>query len=724
MRKLISILFLFVAVSNVRANDFTGVQDLVARRIPWLKSHIVFKDLASVANSEDAFTLQTKNNNLIISATSSNAASMAVNWYLKYYCHQSLSLQTDNIRPLKKLPVVQGLVTQSTPFKYRYSLNYCTINYTMAFYKWPQWSYVLDWLALNGVNIALAPVGNEKVWDLTLQDFGFNKKEREAFIAGPGFTAWWLMGNLEGWGGPESNEMMNQQADLQKKILSRMKELRIQPVMQGFYGMVPTSLKEKFPSAQVIGQGKWAGGFLRPAMLSPEDPLFEKMAKSYYDHIYDLYGKDFLFFGGDPFHEGGISKGVDVANAGLNIYKMMDKSFSGASWVMMGWQGNPGEKIISKVPTGKLLILDLMGEDHQNYINRNGYSGREWIFGSVNNFGENNGFVGKLKYLSEQPFKVLQMPEGRSLVGIGEIPEGYNNNPVLYDLVYDVAWQTQPFDIKNWLKKYAWFRYGSRDTNVDSAWQVFLNTIYTSDLPPQQGAPESIFCARPSLNTEHARTWGTLKRSYDTKAFEKAVMLFARSAFKYNGVATYQYDLVDLTRQVIGNRALDVYKLMISAFNANDKKDFRKYSGEFLKLMQMQDNLLQTDKNFRLSTCLNGAYDFGQNPEDKKLAVWNAKTQISYWGPDNPNTDLHDYANKEWGGLIGTLYLQRWQRFINYLNERLDGKDIQEPDYFKMEKEWADSSYQFSMPPKKDAVKTALEFLNELSENGLKKNED
>lgn len=54
------------------------------------------------------------------------------------------------------------------------------------------------------------------------------------------FGAWWLMGNLEGWGGPVSDTLIEQQKELQQKILGRMRELGIEPVMQGFYGMVPT----------------------------------------------------------------------------------------------------------------------------------------------------------------------------------------------------------------------------------------------------------------------------------------------------------------------------------------------------------------------------------------------------------------------------------------------------------------------------------------------------
>lgn len=51
------------------------------------------------------------------------------------------------------------------------------------------------------------------------------------------------------------------------------------------------------------------------------------MAASYYRHIKNEYGSCFRFFGGDPFHEGGISKGVDLGAAGQSIYQSMTDAF-------------------------------------------------------------------------------------------------------------------------------------------------------------------------------------------------------------------------------------------------------------------------------------------------------------------------------------------------------------------------------------------------------------
>lgn len=103
----------------------------------------------------------------------------------------------------------------------------------------------------------------------------------------------------------------------------------------------------------------------------------------------------------------------------------------------------------------------------------------------------------------------------------------------------------------------------------------------------------------------------------------------------------------------------------------------------------MQDSILSGNKHFQLHTWLQQAEDFGNTPAEKKLALKNGKMQITYWGPDNPSTDLHDYANKEWSGLMKYFYLPRWEMFVKDCMAILEGKPApKSPDYFEFEKEW------------------------------------
>ena len=185
--------------------DFSGVARLVERRIPFLAGKVDFRPASDAAGSCDAFTLSARQGRLTIEASSSSAAATAVNYYLNHYCGMSLSHNGDNLHDLPSLPEVVPSVTVRSPFRYRYALNYCTYNYTYSFYDWNDWERELDWMALNGVNLMLAPLGTELIWARTLEDAGFTEEEIGDFIPGPAFTAWWLMGNLEGWGGPMSH---------------------------------------------------------------------------------------------------------------------------------------------------------------------------------------------------------------------------------------------------------------------------------------------------------------------------------------------------------------------------------------------------------------------------------------------------------------------------------------------------------------------------------------
>ena len=88
--------------------------------------------------------------------------------------------------------------------------------------------------------------------------------------------AWWQMNNLEGWGGPNPDSWYQQQEALQKKIVSRMRELGIEPVFPGYAGMVPRNIGEKL-GYQIADPGTWCG-FPRPAFLSSEDEHFDSFA--------------------------------------------------------------------------------------------------------------------------------------------------------------------------------------------------------------------------------------------------------------------------------------------------------------------------------------------------------------------------------------------------------------------------------------------------------------
>lgn len=684
-KKIIVTVLVCAAFFTINAQPYNGVQSLIERRVPWLSKHIILDSIAN-HNGKDLFILSMKENKIKVAASSASAASKGLYYYLTQYCHRSMSHMGDNLSPVAKLPVINGPVKIVSNADIRFALNYCTINYTMSFYGWKEWEHELDWMALNGVNLALMPVGVEAVWQNTLKRLSYNEKEILQFIAGPAFTSWWLMGNLEGWGGPVTQSMIDRQAVLEKKILSRMKLLGMQPVMQGFYGMVPTTLKDK--GIDILEQGKWAGDFQRPAFLKPDDN-FKKIAGIYYDELKKLYGSDLHYFAGDPFHEGGKSGEVNVADYGQLVQTEMEKYFPGSTWVLMGWQVNPSLQILSKLDKSKVLIQELFGENTANWDTRKGYEGTPFIWCTVTNFGEKTGMYGKLQRFANEVHRAVNSEYASLMKGVGVMPEGIHNNPVVYDLVLDLAWHPEKVETSDWIKSFVIARYGKDNEKIQQAWQIFLQTVYSSFDKSQEGPSESVFCARPSINVTSVSTWGTRERNYNMAKFKEGVKLFVAASDEMKNSAAYQVDKIDFVRQVLSNQGEEVYKDMVTAFEQKNIDLFTKQSTLFLSLIKLQDSLLSCNEQFQLYSWLNQADDFGKTPAEKKLAIRNAKTQITYWGPDNPATNLHEYANKEWGGLMKYYYLPRWERFVKESLAELKGEKSSTPDYFTFEQNWS-----------------------------------
>jgi alpha-N-acetylglucosaminidase len=685
-----------------RGQELQAVADLARRVAPWLSPNLVLRR-TSREQGNDLFELETSDGKLIIRASDAPSAAMGLNWYLKYYCHRSISHLGNNIASITPLPELSRPVRRVSRFQHRYCLNYCTFNYTLSFADWEQWERELDWMALNGVNLALATTGSEAVWQNTLRRIGYSEREILDFLPGPAFTAWWLMGNLEGWGGPVTQRIIDERAALQKRILARMRELGIEPVFQGFYGMVPASLGQKYPTAKIVDQGNWGGGFRRPLILLSSDPLFARLAAIYYEETSKLYGPA-RFWGGDLFHEGGKTAGLDVPALARGVQDSMLQANAEAVWVLQGWLDNPKDELLDGLQKNRILVLNL---ESSNWETRKGFKGSPWVWGIINNFGENVGMFGNLERIASESVRAADGPYGRTMAGIGALMEGINNNPVVYDLLFEMAWHNEPVEVRQWIGGYVRYRYGRTAPGLDRAWQLLVETVYG----PAANGQQSIFCARPSLQVKGVSTWGTTRIAYDPARLEEAARELLRARNELGGHDTYRADAVNLVRQVAANRGLSLYHRMVSAYEAKDQARFNQAANAFRLLMRDQDALLGTRTEFLLGNWLAHAKAMAHTEQEESLCEKNARTQITYWGPDNPGTELHDYANKEWSGLLRDFYLPRWEMFIRELNARLEGKPAEETDYFAFEKRWTEQRNAYPAAPSGDPVATAFRIL-------------
>ncbi|MBD9353984.1 MAG: alpha-N-acetylglucosaminidase [Phocaeicola plebeius] len=671
----------------------------------------------------DFFELDQKGDKVVIRGNNYVNIATGLNWYLKYYAGIHLSWNSMTAELPESLPKVSTPVRKETNLSLRYDFNYCTYSYTMAFWDWKRWEKEIDWMALHGINLPLAVVGQECVWKNMLEKLGYTKEEINKFIAGPAFLAWWAMNNLEGWGGPNPDSWYTQQEVLQKKILKRMREYGIEPVFPGYSGMVPHDANKKL-GLNVTEPALW-NGFTRPAFLLPTDSRFNEIASLYYKELEKLFGKA-NYYSMDPFHELEDAGSVDFDAAGKAVLKAMKDVNPKATWVIQGWTENPRPEMIKNLNNGDILILDLFSECRPMWgipsiwKREKGYEQHDWLFCMIENFGGNVGLHGRMDQLLNNFYLTKNNPLAAHLKGIGLTMEGSENNPVMFELMCELPWRPEKFTKEEWLKDYLFARYGVRDEKITQAWSILADGIYNCPFGNnQQGPHESIFCGRPGLNNFQASSWSKMQNYYDPTSTEAAARLMLEVADKYKGNNNFEYDLVDIVRQSLSDRGRIVYNQTIADFKSFDKKSFAAHSQEFLNILLAQNRLLGTRSEFRVGRWIEQARNLGTTPEEKDLYEWNARVQITTWGNRVCANDggLRDYAHKEWNGLLKDFYYKRWAAYWQTLQDVLDGKPMVELDYYAMEEPWTLAHNPYASQPEGDCVSVAKEVFNEVFPN-------
>jgi alpha-N-acetylglucosaminidase len=251
-------------------------------------------------------------------------------------------------------------------------------------------------------------------------------------------------------------------------------------------------------------------------------------------------------------------------------------------------------------------------------------------------------------------------------------------------------------------------RYGKNNGDIFIAWQALLNTVYSSD-PVKSKGVSSIIVGRPGLNM--ANDWRVdTSGSYDQKQLIEAWQYFLKPAQELKKSEGYDYDAVNITRQVLANYANKLERKVILAYNIKDTAGFKRYSGAFLQLMDDMDELLATRKDFLLGKWLKDARECGITEKESDLYEFNARDLITLWG--DKNSPLHEYANKQWSGLIKGFYKPRWQMFFDELRQSLkDNTPFNNNAFEQKVKDWewnwvnAHDSYQSQ--PVGDAVVAA-----------------
>ncbi|KGN63620.2 hypothetical protein Csa_013990 [Cucumis sativus] len=676
-----------------------------------------------------------------------------LHWYLKHWCGAHISWdktggsQLFSVPKAGLLPRIQtNEVVVQRPIPLNYYQNAVTSSYSFAWWDWKRWEKEIDWMALQGINMPLAFTGQEAIWRKVFRKFNISNSDLDDFFGGPAFLAWSRMGNLHKWGGPLPQSWFDQQLILQKKVIGRMFELGMTPVLPAFSGNIPAAFKQIYPAAKITRLGNWFTVHSDPRwcctyLLDAMDPLFVEIGKAFIEQQQKEYGRTSHVYNCDTFDEN--TPPVDdveyISSLGSAIFGGMQAGDSNAVWLMQGWMfsydpfwrpqqmkgchcallsllveiGEIFQALLHSVPLGRLVVLDLC---------------------MLHNFAGNVEMYGILDSIASGPIEARSSPYS-TMVGVGMSMEGIEQNPVVYDLMSEMAFQHNKVDVKKWLPQYSVRRYGHLVPSIQDAWDVLYHTVYNCT----DGANDKnrdVIVAFPDVDPsailvlpEGSNRHGNLDSSvdrlqdatfdrphlwYPTSEVISALKLFIAGGDQLSSSNTYRYDLVDLTRQALAKYSNELFFRIVKAYQLHDVQTMASLSQEFLELVNDIDTLLACHEGFLLGPWLQSAKQLARSEEEEKQYEWNARTQITMWF-DNTEEEaslLRDYGNKYWSGLLGDYYCPRAAIYLKFLKESSENGyrfplSNWRREWIKLTNDWQSSRKIYPVESNGDALDTS-----------------
>jgi hypothetical protein len=751
-----------------------------------------------VQPQRDAFAVDAARGQVNIAATTRSAAASGLYWYLKNALGCQVTWGADQLDMLVVFPDANAsassppsspsssstgsagasppvslpdwartAVLASTPW--RHAWNMVTFGYTSTWWDWARWERELDWMALHGVNLPLAFVGQEYVWIQAFAQYGIQPEEMERWFAGPAFLPWQRAGNVQGFGGPLPMAWIIDQRDLQRKILQRMKQLGMTPVLPCFAGHVPAAARRAWPDGHYTTVPAWnrfPPQYADVLVVDPSDVAFAQISAAFMKALSETYGLT-SYYSCDTFNEDDPPTDDPdyLRNASRAVVNGITRSDPDGVWLLQAWLFSPGhfpwwqvpgrvESYLSGAPRDRLLVLDLHAEDGSLALLFDNFYGRASIWCLLHNYGGVRGMYGNLSRVATGPFEDL-VRDGSTVVGMAFTPESIEQNPVVYELMTEnffsapvtaeralamdvfpaslllflppqpdpttttpapgrnasrrptttttgggggdsdsdrgagIVNRTVAFNLTKWLGRYLIQRYGNGAQRVRAMTppqlRALLSSLDVTAVMPQTWRAWRTLLDVFYLQPNEPRTelemvpmivgWSLGEWVAGTPAAMFAALEALRSAIGTGEVdaeasAGLHYDAVDIARQAGTTFFTNAHVMLRNVggelFSDDARDQFRRVSEYVLGLIERLDDLLATDGNYLLGTWIAASEAAAASARNKTVSAlmrYNAKNQITMWGPD---AQISDYAAKPWAGLYRAYYGERYRKSAEF----------------------------------------------------------
>lgn len=723
---LLFILIALISCTNAvqQDPDVQSAQALAERVLDRQARHFTFEKLQDVEG--DVFELSSKGGEIIIKGSNANSMAVGLNHYLRYYCNAVYSwFDYEPMTMPKRLPKVEGTIRNSARVKDRFFLNYCTYGYTMPWWKWDEWEHFIDWMALNGVNMALAITGQESIWYQIWTEMGLSDEEVRAYFCGPAHLPWHRMINLDRWNGPLPMAWLDGQEALQKQIVARERELGIRPILPAFSGHVPAELARIYPDAPIKELKPWEHfpADCACSLLDPMSDLFAEIQKKFIDRQAEVYGTDHIY-GIDLFNEVTPPSWEPeyLGRVSRQVYESLKAADEEAVWLQMAWLFFYGkanwtperiEAYLTSFPKERQILLDYHCEHTEVWRETESFYGVPYIWNYLGNFGGNSHLNGSFRVIDER-FETSLTNGGDNMTGIGCTLEAMDCNPYVFEYVLEKAWDFELHrDVDSWVRALAERRTGKADENAYKAWETLLNTIYVDDRP--SALKQQMLNFRPVFND-----WAW---TYNSPALDEDIANL-RTALDYlleadgSGVS-YSFDVANIARQYLTNVFNAGFRDYEIAVKEGKRDVMDEKSALMLGILEDLEAITATQEYFLAGKWIEDARSWGTTEEEELFYEREARNIITTWAGKG-HQSLNDYARRTCNGLISSYYKPRWERFFKAVADRMDeGKGFHIEQYliykdqitdFEMEW-WQECIGEFISSPEGDSKEIVKEVI-------------
>ena len=340
----------------------------------------------SRTDHKDYFRITGTRGHIRVEAATQPTLLYGVNWYLKYVAHlqvspNGLQLGAANL----VLPAPQTPIEKPALYPWRYALNENVDGYSAPYWDEKRWQHEIDILALSGTNAILIERGMDLVLYQTFRDSGYSDEAIRNWIVQPAHQNWQLMGNMCCFEGPISTRASREEFGVGKETDRHVAQPRHHSRLARILRHRPRGLRHPQPRSSRHHSGRLER--LHPPRLARSSrPYFDKLAESFYRHQHALYG-DSAIYDMEIFQEGGAAGDVPVPEAAKKVQQALMRAHPGALWMMLGWQQNPTQELLSSIDTSHVLIAEIeQGRIPREDRDRE-FRGASWLYGGLWEFG-------------------------------------------------------------------------------------------------------------------------------------------------------------------------------------------------------------------------------------------------------------------------------------------------------------------------------------------------